>query len=284
MSYEEKYRKYKKKYVDLKYHQAGGYDLNDAGDLAKNKIDSLKSTVDYDNIIAKLENFCKTNNTFDINFIKSKLANLRDTITNRQSDGNFLNWIPLDEATRKDFQDFIARHRDNLPDSKVIHAKLCQRINDHVIPSLKQQRDLKNRIVESLRNIKLPENVQINIDKFLDYAKEHKITTESVNEIIHKYYNTVQQYAEHFQRELTEKNIVESFIGSNPSVGTGGNAQWTLSKNGKICRTECEFNADKNKCTCQTDPYKTWFGLGKTRSWDECAPGHCAVHNPVNNN
>lgn len=237
MSYEQKYKKYKKMYLNLKNPQRGGND---------NKVITEKTSEEYQQLVNKLKTFCSEKIPADQ--LKDKMKSLYDTLQQANlSEYNLPN---------------IFGKKENIDkiNFEKLHSRACTLLLNHVVPYLEKRKDLQEKLVYAFRQIDL-KGGSIEIDKYLDYAREYDLMDESAEAVLRNYQATAEQLAEHYNIEALKHKVLLS-----------GHVQATglVSKTGKICKSPCNERESfwKGKYwACDTDPYKSMFFEKK---WDYC--------------
>jgi hypothetical protein len=269
MSYEQKYKKYKKMYIDLKYNQSGGVNnpLTDAYNRINEKFIVKIPDSDYKKIIDKLRNFCSTQQKGEIQVeqIKGKVKNLFENLGNNN----------LSELNLKN----IFENRNELLNInwQQYYMNLCDLIRDKFIPELKKLQELQRKFIERLGNITT--EGKINISKYITFAKNNGMLDRSVDYIMEEYSKNVTNFSNYVNAEKKTNDQVMAYLTSNSGqtnpMSNIGQSNQLMSKSGKMCKTSCTKNHDLlhgNYCSCKTDPYNSFF---MSYDWDYCEPSKC---------
>lgn len=301
-SYEDKYRKYKKLYLDTKYgRQYGGafdsQDLQQFRNWLNTKFEGLK---DYANIISKLESHCKQE-VSNINDLKQKIQHLRNvSYENKIGEGleNLLNNLG------QEFENLIGgRSKNLLSDQKIneIHKNVCHKILNDIIPRLEQQKRLQEDLVEKFKDVQT--QGKININKYIEFAKNNDLLNDSVDTILNKYSQHIENFTKFINNEAKEnKSLMEKLSGKitgymKPLIETKLPKQSTKSmlpatmatstalnipgfisgiygksEGDRTCIGPCEERHDSLRGdyhTCKTEKYDFLY---KKYNWDYCDP------------
>jgi len=260
-TYEDKYKKYKKMYLELKYGQKAGGEsgapkLSDVQDWINQKFKFKMSDQDYGTVISKLEKLKQECDNLiyetNVNEIQNKIRNLYNNLTTKEfSELNLKNIF-------KDENMYMLEQINWRQYPKV----LCQYANEK-IRQLEGQKSLQQKIVERFKNTNVDPNIDFN--KYIEYAKENNLfDKQSVDEIIDSYAKKSQNLANYWTKQKEESgSLLSNIKAAIPGF-------YPTSKNGHKCVTSCTKSHDLlhgDYYKCDTDPYK--FML-KDYTWDYC--------------
>ncbi|XWV25998.1 putative orfan [Tupanvirus soda lake] len=260
-SYEEKYHKYKKMYLDLKNSQHGGFSkTNQIQDWLNDKFNFNTNDDEYANIISKLKNYC-SQKMLDLNVdqVRDRIDNLYNNLGRKKlSELNIENIFENEN---------LLQRIDWYKYQKVLYSELCNKI----IPQLEKQRELQQKLVQRFRNAQIS-GAKIDINKYIDYAKNNNMLDRNVDDIIQSYSHKAEQLANYWKKESIDTKLLMSntMPEVTPATGTG-----IKSKSGKECLTACEVQNDTlhgQHCRCTTAPYTFLF---RKYDWDYCDDTAC---------
>lgn len=272
-------------YLNLKLQQAGGYNNNQkttlVNNLVSNKFDVQITNQEYRNIINKLNDFCKQGiSKYQTEQIKEKVKNMFNELGEKKLSELNINDIFKDKKTLSNinWQEY--------------HKKLCETISYNIIPRLEKQRNLQEKFIQELKNIKT-NGKKIDIGKYIDFAKNNNMLDKSVKEIMEKFSEWVDNIHKYTTEEKKTNSQIMSYLASaaipaqsileqqqsaleqQKLSNTIPEFQPILSKSGKLCKTPCtkSYNIIHGEyCACKTDPYKSFL---LTYDWDYCNPTEC---------
>lgn len=255
MSSEQKYRKYKKLYLELKRQQRGGEDkvikvVKADTDNDNDKFIVAKKSSDYDQIIKKLKslNVCEKDWT-DINELKYNLKETYRTVGNKiLSQFGIYNVFEDKDVNRLITKDDLRRRRD----------AMCKYIDDKIVPMLEKEKELQDKFIEMLKDV--PTGVRkFDIQKYIDFAKEKSMLEHSPEEVIREYSNKIES-------EAQTNDMVKNFMFVEKDT-----REFPISKNNHQCVSQCKTNTGifgfGKSCYCDTVPYQAMTG---TYTWDYC--------------
>lgn len=279
MSYEEKYKKYKKMYLQLKlkYGQHGGDNNDDDnsvyGIAQKTKKwliekfgDKFEGIKNYDKVIPNLKKHCQTNIT-NFKDAKYKLKDIYNMFQNNELLGEFNDYLTVDK------QQF------NLPENNWnnAHEKMCE----YFLKILQREQELQQKLIEKLNNLKI--DGKIDISKYIDFAREKHMLDDSIDNIdniIQKYTENINNLASEIDKEKKKNDAIilhlqeqEQKLTNLPTVNTFGIQTSNIgkSKNEKHpCIGPCETRYDMIRGhydACTTKPYDYMFNK---YDWDFC--------------
>lgn len=283
MSYEDqylKYQKYQKLYEDLKDRLGVSSDGN-PGENLKGKVQNFLQShhINYDSLINRLRNHC--NERFSgVNQVKDKLKDLYNNIDNqrlKQSNLDIDNVLAYIKSGRNDANINWERY----------HQKICAYLTNKIIPELEKERNLQQKFIENFRN--LPQDVKnnVNVDKYIQFARNNGLLNDSVENIVAKYSNKINQFTNYIKNEANSNQYVQNFLKgiqqTTPNTtmmavprAAAGIAATTaaltgqLSKHGHKCTSECKKGHHfllGDYLYCDTAEYDTLIGK---RNWDYC--------------
>ncbi|XWV24757.1 putative triacylglycerol lipase [Tupanvirus deep ocean] len=264
-SYEEKYHKYKKMYLDLKYGQHGGL----------NKINQTQDYLDdeYTDLISRLKNYC-SQKILDLNIeqVRNKIENLYNNLgRKRLTELNIQNIFENEDLLRRiDWNKY----------QKVLYSELCNRI----IPQLEKQKELQQQFVQKFRNTKI--NItKADIDKYIEFAKNNNMLDRNIDDIIQSYSQKAEQLANFWKKEsIDTKLLMSNAIPVTNTIPVTTGTSGAKSKSGKECLTACEVHNDTlhgQHCRCTTAPYTFLF---RKYDWDFCDEATCNLSKNTTSN
>lgn len=278
MSYQQKYFKYRTKYLELKLkQQGGGVNL-----LTKS------SNSEYSELINKLKKHCQ-NQVSTVKQLQEVIQDVSNLLTDKQK---LELRIPLINKTLTG---------DNL---QKLHKEICQLLLSHIIPYLEKRKKLQELFVQKFQQLKI--STTIDIDKFLDYAQDNNMLDYPIKQILSEYrkipslssnlelskpeqsqqVQTKQPSSQQLssqqaqtKQELSQQEPSEQSQHSESteviSIGSDSSSEeknYPSSKNGRSCTGQCNKYSSQiwgDTYTCPTKPYTTWTG---TYDWDYCSP------------
>ena len=277
MSYEQEYKRYKRMYLDLKKKQRGGDNgsgtadsqtqMNPASTISTGTVNSTGKTTtvltqpeniitsrsiqDYQNLVTKLKTYCQQN-VSNNDQIKEKLLSVYNFLNSQQlSEYNIPNIFNNKEAM-KDI------------DFNKLHSKVCGVLLDKIIPYLENRKDLQEKFMQAIGNAKI-QGSRIDIDKYLDYARENNLMKASVANIVNSYNSNAKKLEKYYKDENERADFFQNILKSDIVQSTG-----LVSSSGKICKSSCTKRHSTLRgdyWACDTDPYESFF---IKYDWDYC--------------
>ena len=282
----EKYRKYKKMYLELQKNQKNQYGGND-NSISKLNFIVNRTKEEYANLIDRLREHCETK-VSTVNQLKEKLSSLYKNIGEEDLSASGIQKIFSEK--KYNLQDFNK-------DLNEYHQKICQYLNDNIIPNLEKEDKLQNDLIDKFNSVapelkKKGADMNIDLTNYINYAKENNLLDESVNNIIQQYNDSLNKTTAYFNKEsLQNQNIMSSLFPATAAAVTASTAKsksnnvpfinpnGQLSKSGKPCLSKCapyndfwhnplgRFGNETNIGKCEVEPYTSFF---MQRNWDLC--------------
>ena len=198
----EKYNKYKKMYLQLKYGQKAGEVTknNDDHDWLNKRFKFSTTNQEYTDIITKLKDYCN-DKIVEINTarIRDKIKNVYNNLgTKRLSELN-INNIFEDENVLSQI------------DWREYHKDLCSALTNKIIPELEKQWDLQQKFIEKFKNMNT-KNVKIDIGKYIEYAKHNDMYNKSVDDIVNSYLQKSEHLANYWSNEKQQTDSLVSYL------------------------------------------------------------------------
>ena len=246
--HERKYHEYKKKYLEIKrkkkFSQNGGWGPDATLINMVHDMQDYCDTVDIENQKAKLKKIFKNEkyakilrDSFQLNIPKD--SNLWDW-------ENSMDWNKIHMAMCNFFYDVTKKLGPHI--EKLSHAKEIGLIGKTNLGNLKE------RLQKNLQNV--------DVDHYLNFAKNNHMGNDSVDKILAAYYANLQNIGNIIEEEKHKTKEAEKQLSK-----TEHEAEYEAKHS---CIGECEYKNDLlhgDYCRCETKPYK-WFGM--QYDWDIC--------------
>lgn len=258
MDYKKKYHKYKALYLNMKTNMHGGVDGKGTDDSSV--IEEVTTTANiYANKIANLKKLVSCKKELTLDEIKHNLKSMYNNIG--QQTMSFLGITDMFQGQESAFKDINWR---------TIRDKICDNINNKVIPLLEKQRSLYDKFLDASKNIQSRIR-QEDIERYIDFATINDMLDKSPKEILLALQSKLTTEIQKIQ-QISRADLIEDETKSFQHELTASKQNPVLSKNGHQCNTNGCLEA-KNTIFgtyhyCYTEkPYKTWTG---SHDWDYC--------------
>lgn len=278
MNYEEKYKQYKKMYLQLKSQDGGAIQLeknklnellqSDKSKPIKEKINkkfSYSTTIqDYSEIIALIIKHCETNFNSSQD-IKNSLKEIYNKLGNAR-----INRFRIRDVVRDDsFSSCV--------DWVNYNKTICKHFADVVIPYIKKEQGLQLAIIMMLLDVDNNTKSKIDIEQYMTYARNNNIIdkvklvegqydNKTAMDVLKGFVTFSQNNAEYWQIQSQQTNKL--IIGINNTPNTASHWLQKQGENGHPCIGPCTLDFSTNTYKCRTEPYK--YGLFGKRNWDTC--------------
>lgn len=195
------------------------------------------TSLDYENAIKKLENHCR-----------NKISTYQELVIKIKSIENIIGYNRISNSSLKGQMDQLSTIIGNIPqffrdrgidindikenkqninkyfNNKGInfrdfgdkfnnfYKKVCESINNEIIPKLKKERKLQESLITAVKQSSsyIPE---IDISKYIEYARDNNLLNDSLNNILHKYNQTIDSYSNYFNREKHQNQSLMNSMG-----------------------------------------------------------------------
>ena len=253
MSYEYKYHKYKKLYLNLKQQRGGNENI------VENKFILVMPLEQFNNIISNLKSLASCDrDIIDINELKHNLKSIYENLGNKA----LSKFGIYNVAEEKPLFNILS-----LPDLRNRRNEICKVINSKILPELEKTKELQEKFIQYLKDVPTSGR-KFDISKYIEFAKERDLLDQPVDEIFNKYFMYIEE-------EEKTNDLLKEFIMMEKPAGPTMPA-YPRSKSGHPCTSQCVKSQTLfgNQCTCKMDPYKTLTG---THNWDYCPEEECAA-------
>lgn len=307
--YAQKYRRYKKLYVDERNRrrQTGGNNGMQNKDIPLINFTVTRTNEEYTNIIDKLRKNC-TSKISTFNQLEDKLSYLYDVIGE-------------EDLSMSGIQNIIKNKKYNLKENRDLneyYRKICQVVIEKIIPKYEEISNLQQRLIDSfssslsLKKTELLDKIAqytkgtkggndnlepdfmdrgenqggnkgvINIDlsKYIEYAKKNNLLNDSVSTILQRYDGAVKKYSDYFNEEkILTQDIIRSLppgtssiqtIPKNARLNTNTRAIGQVTKSGKTCLTKCEKKNDMWRGEYMACNVEPYSSFFLKYDWDFC--------------
>ena len=258
MDYEEKYRKYKTLYLNMKMNLRGGDNGDPESIFEKGSKTLSERTNPYQERIEKLKRLASCEKKIiSIAQIKSNITEIYKTIGEKIS--------PQRDAPNVFYSPEYIKEL-SLEKINNVRDELCNFVKSNIIPLLEDQSTLYDKFKKDYRDARRKlSNVQV--EDYINFATKENLLGSEPEEIVRKYVEKLSQKLQDATLLLNESFAKEeaqdfSLMGKTPT-------EMVMSKNNKQCITGCKEGSSflgKYKY-CETKPYTTWSGK---YDWDYC--------------